>query len=874
MVSNSLSVVTILVAIFSYLVLSDAQTNIFGFKCSRADSLCGANTCDIDTQACVCPTDGKTYNYACVEEPGPGVCTATNVYGSNCDIPRVGVYCVAGKMFLNVLTHGGNAKFGGSMYIKGKQDVQKCNLQEATTAQPFQDKEKEYGLENAASMEGYYLELSNTDADCGDATADVVAATADVLGYTMYTREFYIQYNPSFQASLDQFVKVQCKQTSGATSTDVYVGLGQVSSADDSTKYDQVNVESEVGVVSLELLDSSLNPITTAIALGTEIILRFNLGSDNEYKAIWLSGCKANNSLPAGENFKEIELIDDTGCPKQSAVGVFKSFPSKPAVQSGQPQVILMSIGAFRFTGSSDQVSFQCTVNLCKDDADTKCNPPAGCAGFKSTAITLPSTTPVADLTSALTADQNNPLGTSEAVTLTCSGAGGTSPLEYSIREQGDTTTPIFATENTKILPTGTVGIKTYVCEVKDAAGTIKTSDPVTLQYVDTLTAILTATPKGDVTVNTNVDLSCKAAGGTGPYTYVIQEGGQPVSALANHQATSDVVGEKTYKCVATDTGNVGVTADSLDLKINFIAAVQALTATLTSDNRNPVNTNEDVILTCSATGGDGTYTYEILGGTGTTPLATTSTFTVNLADPKTESYTCKVTDGTSATADSNTISVTTVSTLTAQVYVEPSGPVVKGTQVTLICKAAGFTTGTLTYSWSRAGVPDFNTNVQLVDTSADAGTVSYGCTVTLDGVAPATSSVDVVFTEPARKRRSAVNIRFKRGTEDSEERVSGYVKVYDPNAPTDGQVQLVNESQDCVNKSDVTMVIIILSVFLFLLLVIATILGAMVLRSRQKVAGMGHKDREFESPVHTMSMPRLAINSSGYGSSVGSHGV
>ena len=95
----------------------------------------------------------------------------------------------------------------------------------------------------------------------------------------------------------------------------------------------------------------------------------------------------------------------------------------------------------------------------------------------------------------------------------------------------------------------------------------------------------------------------------------------------------------------------------------------------------------------------------------------------------------------------------------------------------------------------------------------------------------------------------------------------------YFPLPPSDGYVQPVKETE-CVNKSDVTVVVIILSVFLFLLLVIATILGAMVLRSRQKVAGLGFKGREFEPPMHTMSMPRLEINSSGYGSSVGSHGV
>ncbi|KAK3746618.1 hypothetical protein RRG08_011268 [Elysia crispata] len=233
--SDSLFLFTSFVAIFSCLALSHAQNATFGFACSRADGLCVTGTCDISTQACVCPTDGKTYNYACAEVgSAQGVCEETNVYGPNCNIPRVGVYCVAGKMFLNVLTHGGNTKFSGAMYIKEKQGTTQCEFQ-AATAQTFSDREDEYELTDAGDMDGYFLELENVDANCGDAVARNVPAVDKEPAHTMYSRQFYIQYNKNYQSSLDQFVTAECKEFTGATSTVVYVGIGEVSSADDTS---------------------------------------------------------------------------------------------------------------------------------------------------------------------------------------------------------------------------------------------------------------------------------------------------------------------------------------------------------------------------------------------------------------------------------------------------------------------------------------------------------------------------------------------------------------------------------------------------------------------------------------------------------------
>ncbi|KAK3764522.1 hypothetical protein RRG08_013907 [Elysia crispata] len=1048
--SDSLFLFTSFVAIFSCLALSHAQNATFGFACSRADGLCVTGTCDISTQACVCPTDGKTYNYACAEVgSAQGVCEETNVYGPNCNIPRVGVYCVAGKMFLNVLTHGGNTKFSGSMYIKEKQGTTQCEFQSAT-AQTFSDREDEYELTDAGDMDGYFLELENVDANCGDAVARNVPAVGDEPAHTMYSRQFYIQYNPNYQASLDQFVTAECKEFTGATSTVVYVGIGEVSSADDTSNYDEVNVQSEVGVVNLELLDTSYQPLTDPIALGTEIVLRFNLGSNNQYTAIWLSGCKANNSLDRGDgDFKEIDLIGTDGCPATSAVGVFKSFPSKPAVAANQPQVILMSIGAFRFTGSSDKVTFMCTVNLCKAGDEANCNPPQECAGFQSTALVLTDTSaePAAALTATITSNELNPVNVNQDVILTCSATGGDGTYTYEIF-RGAEVSPVSSTA-TFTVNVADAKTDTYKCKVTDGSQASADSSEISVTTVSVLTVQVHAVPPGPVVKGTDITLTCKAAGytqgtpsyswtragtadfstdaeitdtsadagtitytctvtvdaatetspavdvvftaaapaaaltatitsnelnpvnvgqdviltcsatgGDGTYTYEIFRGAEvsPVSSTATFTANVADAKTDTYKCKVTDgsqasaeSSEISVTAVSVltvqvhavppgpvvketditltckaagytqgtpsyswtragtadfstDAEITdtsadaatitytctvtvdtvsetsaavdvvFTEPAAALTATINSNELNPVNVNQDVILTCSATGGDGTYTYEIFRGAEVSPVSSTATFTVNVADAKTDTYKCKVTDGSQASADSSEISVTTVSVLTVQVHAVPPGPVVKGTDITLTCKAAGYTQGTPSYSWTRAGAADFSTVAEITDTSADAATITYTCTVTVDTATATSPAVDVVFTEAARKRRSAPLIRSRRDAEDSEG-VTAVVRVYDPNGVTDGYVQPVKE-KECVNKSDVTVVVIILSVFLFLLLVIATILGAMVLRSRQKVAGLGFKGREFEPPMHTMSMPRLEINSSGYGSSVGSHGV
>ena len=84
---------------------------------------------------------------------------------------------------------------------------------------------------------------------------------------------------------------------------------------------------------------------------------------------------------------------------------------------------------------------------------------------------------------------------------------------------------------------------------------------------------------------------------------------------------------------------------------------------------------------------------------------------------------------------------------MTVQAYAEPSGPVVKDTDVTLTCKAAGFATGTPTYSWTRDAATGFNTNAVFTDSSSTAATVAYICVVTVDGNTVNSNAVSVEFT-------------------------------------------------------------------------------------------------------------------------------
>ncbi|GFR90469.1 gliding motility-associated C-terminal domain-containing protein, partial [Elysia marginata] len=175
------------------------------------------------------------------------------------------------------------------------------------------------------------------------------------------------------------------------------------------------------------------------------------------------------------------------------------------------------------------------------------------------------------ELAASISSDKNNPLGLNEAVTLTCTGSGGTAPLEYAIRLQSDTTTPTYVSENTLAIPTNSVGTRPYVCDVKDANGNTKTSKPISLEYVDALTVGISGSPEGDITVNTNVEITCKAAGGTGPYSYVIQKAGLQAGTESTLTDTSSTAGQMTYKCIVTDAGAGGATAESPELSVNFI---------------------------------------------------------------------------------------------------------------------------------------------------------------------------------------------------------------------------------------------------------------------------------------------------------------
>ncbi|GFO00455.1 immunoglobulin-like repeats containing protein domain, partial [Plakobranchus ocellatus] len=618
----------------------------------------------------------------------------------------------------------------------------------------FTDRATDFEINNAANMEGYYLELDNTNVACGDAAVENVAAAGSNPAYTLYKRQFYIQYNPNYQASLDQLVTSSCRETEGATT--VYIGIGEVDNADDGN-FNQVNVQNDVGLVGLQLLDASQsNPITGAIPLGTEVVLKFELGSGNDYTSLWLSGCSANNSLPGSDgDFKEVDLIDSNGCPASGATGLFKNFPSKPQVAAGQAQVVMMSIGAFRFMGASSEVAFTCGLTLCKAGEESNCAEPSECAGYSSPALELEDTddtTPPATLTATLTSSAQNPLSLSEAITLTCTAEGGTAPVEYSIRDATDTSDITYGAESTLVVPSGQAGTTNYVCNVKDSADATAASDPVALQYVDTFTVGISRSPEGDVKINTNVEIRCKPAGGTGPYTFSIQKNNAGVATTspfvdtsdAKNNAevattspfvdTSDAVVTNTYKCVVTDNGNADAIAESPEITVDF---TNPLEVAITSSETNPVSENTDVTLTTAATGGTAPYSYKWRkDDVEDASAADSTTYTLPFESGASVKVTSEVTDndGTVVSEDYTVVFAesTTPAALTATLTSIALNPLSVSEAITLTCAAEG---GTPPFEYSIREATDtseitYGAENTLPLASGQAGITNYVCNV------------------------------------------------------------------------------------------------------------------------------------------------
>ncbi|EQD49717.1 cell surface protein, partial [mine drainage metagenome] len=169
----------------------------------------------------------------------------------------------------------------------------------------------------------------------------------------------------------------------------------------------------------------------------------------------------------------------------------------------------------------------------------------------QSTYSNVVAPTTVAGLTVSSSSSQTS-ADVGQAVSFTCSAAGGTTPYSSYTWNFGDGTTGSGASVSHSYSQSGT---KEATCTVQDAYGSSASSPPTTITvYTDPVATAPSATP-GAVQVGATVTFSTSASGGSGGYSY--SWSGLP-SGCSNANAPS-------VTCSPTTATTYGVTVTVTD---------------------------------------------------------------------------------------------------------------------------------------------------------------------------------------------------------------------------------------------------------------------------------------------------------------------
>ena len=229
------------------------------------------------------------------------------------------------------------------------------------------------------------------------------------------------------------------------------------------------------------------------------------------------------------------------------------------------------------------------------------------------------------------------------AYSQTLAGTGGTGPYTWAIASgalpSGLTLNP--ATGIVSGTPSG-AGSSTFTIAMTDAAGGTSSRTytvPVNAQPT------LTATSLGTADDGAPVDVAVPVSGGSGPLTYSVTSGSLP-PGLSLGPSTGTITGTPTATGPATFTVTVS-DADGATTTRSYTMPVNAAPA-ITTPSMPAVDDGTTYDLVVTGSGGTGTYTYSVTGGslpagltlnpstgavTGTPTGSGQSTFTVTLQD-------------------------------------------------------------------------------------------------------------------------------------------------------------------------------------------------------------------------------------------------
>ena len=344
-------------------------------------------------------------------------------------------------------------------------------------------------------------------------------------------------------------------------------------------------------------------------------------------------------------------------------------------------------------------------------------------------------------------------VGTRVVITGTAAGGNGNYTYSYLIHNKDTDAwsrlTPSFVSSNTYTWTAGSAGNREFFVEVKDSTGTVVRSSAISVQVADAVNPleITGKTSASNVTVGTKVVITGIAAGGSGSYTYSYLIHNKNTNAWS--RLTPSFVRSNTYTWTAGSTGNrefyvevkdsTGKVVRSSAIGVQVTAASKPLAITGKTSAAN-VTVGTKVVITGTATGGSGNYTYSYLihnkDTNAWTRLTSTfknsNTYTWTAGSAGNREFFVEVKDGTGKVVRSSALGVKVISaskplSITGKAN---AADVSVGTKVVITGTAAGGS-GNYTYSylihnkdtnaWSRL-TPSFVSSNTYTWTAGSAG--------------------------------------------------------------------------------------------------------------------------------------------------------
>jgi Putative Ig domain/Protein of unknown function (DUF1573) len=419
---------------------------------------------------------------------------------------------------------------------------------------------------------------------------------------------------------------------------------------------------------------------------------------------------------------------------------------------------------------------------------------PTAQASSQSLTITIAAAvTPVQITTTSILAGQ---VGTAYSTTLAAS--GGTTPYSWSVASGALPAGLTLAATGTISGTPSASGSFSFTAKVTDS--TTPTAQTATKSFTLTVAAAvtpvqITTTSVASGQVGTAYSATLTASGGTTPYNWSVSAGGLPagltLSAAGTVSGTPTASGSFSFTAKVTDSTTPTAQTATQAFTMTIAAAVATLRITSTTIPAGQVGAAYSTLL--QGTGGTTPYSWSL--GSGVLPaglsLSTSGTLSGTPTTAGSFTFTIKVTDSTTPTAQTATQSLTfTVAAAATPVEITstsvPAGQVGVAYSTTLQA-----TNGTSPYSWSVSsgtlpagltlstagvisGTPTTSGSSTFTVKVTDSGSPATTATASFSITVSAASGYSVVLTWTASTSSGVTGYNVYRSTVNG----SGYAKI------------------------------------------------------------------------------------------------